>query len=49
MTADMSALLSVRNLTTAFRVEGVWNTVVNAVSFDVHPRETVAIVGESGW
>src|SRR4051812_37153815 len=48
MVADMSALLSVRNLATAFRVEGKWNTVVNNVSFDVAERETVAIVGESG-
>src|SRR4029450_723507 len=41
-------VLAVRDLTTAFRVEGVWNTVVKAISFSIAPRETVAIVGESG-
>src|SRR5258708_3115370 len=41
-------VLAVRNLTTAFRVEGRWNTVVKGISFDVGERETVAIVGESG-
>jgi peptide/nickel transport system ATP-binding protein len=41
-------VLVVRNLTTAFRVDGVWNTVVNGISFEIGPRETVAIVGESG-
>jgi len=43
-----SAVLSVRNLTTSFRVDGVWNAVVKNISFDIAPRETVAIVGESG-
>jgi peptide/nickel transport system ATP-binding protein len=41
-------VLSVRNLTTSFRVDEVWSTVVNGISFDIGPRETVAIVGESG-
>jgi len=41
-------ILSVSNLTTAFRVEGVWKPVVRNVSFDIAPRETVAVVGESG-
>jgi len=47
-TAPIGNILSVRNLATSFRVEGKWNTVVNAISFDVAPRETLAIVGESG-
>src|SRR6187549_1360326 len=47
-TSPVGTVLSVRNLSTAFRVEGAWNTVVNGISFDVAPRETVAIVGESG-
>ena len=41
-------LLAVRNLTTAFRVDGVWGAVVKGISFEIGPRETVAIVGESG-
>jgi peptide/nickel transport system ATP-binding protein len=41
-------VLAVRNLTTAFRVDDVWTTVVKGISFDIAPRETVAIVGESG-
>ena len=41
-------VLSVRNLTTAFRVGDQWITVVKGISFDIEPRETVAIVGESG-
>ncbi|WP_414475242.1 dipeptide ABC transporter ATP-binding protein [Microvirga sp. M2] len=41
-------ILSVSNLTTAFRVEGLWKPVVRNVSFDVAERETLAVVGESG-
>ena len=41
-------VLSVRDLTTSFRVGDEWRSVVKGVSFDVAPRETVAIVGESG-
>jgi peptide/nickel transport system ATP-binding protein len=41
-------ILSVRNLTTSFRVEGLWKPVVRNVSFDIAPRETLAVVGESG-
>ncbi|SFU23225.1 ABC transporter ATP-binding protein [Mesorhizobium sp. YR577] len=45
---SMTPVLSVRNLTTAFKANGNWKTVVRNMSFDVAPRETVAIVGESG-
>ena len=41
-------VLSVRNLTTAFRTDGSWRPVVRNVSFDVSAGETLAIVGESG-
>ncbi|KGD94342.1 ABC transporter ATP-binding protein [Rhizobium sp. YS-1r] len=41
-------VLSVKNLTTSFLVDGEWKSVVRDVSFDVGPGETVAIVGESG-
>ncbi len=41
-------LLSVRNLTTSFRMERVWRDVVKNLSFDLADRETLAIVGESG-
>jgi peptide/nickel transport system ATP-binding protein len=41
-------LLSIRNLTTAFKVDGSWRTVVDDVSFDIEPGKTTAVVGESG-
>jgi peptide/nickel transport system ATP-binding protein len=41
-------VLSVSGLKTSFRGDEGWTTVVKGVSFDVAPRETVAIVGESG-
>ncbi|MDP9836003.1 peptide/nickel transport system ATP-binding protein [Neorhizobium huautlense] len=44
----VAPILSVENLTTSFRVNNEWKSVVRNVSFDVAPRETVAIVGESG-
>ena len=47
-TPAQSPVLAVRNLTTAFRVDQAWITVVKGISFEIGPRETVAIVGESG-
>ena len=41
-------ILAVRNLTTAFRVDDQWITVVKGISFEIGQSETVAIVGESG-
>jgi peptide/nickel transport system ATP-binding protein len=41
-------VLKVENLTTSFRVNGVWRPVVKDLSFEIAPKETVAIVGESG-
>ncbi len=45
---DTQPLLSIRNLTTSFRVDGQWRSVVENLSFDVGAGETVAVVGESG-
>jgi microcin C transport system ATP-binding protein len=41
-------LLSVKDLSVAFRQGGRDTLAVDRISFDVAPRETVAIVGESG-
>jgi len=41
-------ILSVKNLVTSFRVGGQWRPVVKGISFDISPRETLAVVGESG-
>ena len=44
----MTALLSVRGLTTAFDIEGRTVAAVNDISFDVRAGETLCLVGESG-
>jgi peptide/nickel transport system ATP-binding protein len=41
-------ILSIRELSVSFRTDGVWRPAVEAMSFEVGPRETVALVGESG-
>jgi peptide/nickel transport system ATP-binding protein len=41
-------ILSVRDLSVSFRTDGVWRPAVEALSFDVGLRQTVALVGESG-
>ncbi|WP_183865038.1 MULTISPECIES: ABC transporter ATP-binding protein [unclassified Rhizobium] len=46
--AAEQSVLSVSNLTTSFLVEGRWKPVVQDVSFQIAPKETLAIVGESG-
>ncbi|SFT22236.1 ABC transporter ATP-binding protein [Methylobacterium sp. yr668] len=48
MTDSVDPILSVSDLTVSFRSDGRWREVVHGVSFDVGPRETVALVGESG-
>ncbi|EKF58919.1 ABC transporter ATPase [Agrobacterium albertimagni AOL15] len=46
--ASRMPVLSVRGLTTSFRVGTEWRSVVRNMDLDVAPGETVAIVGESG-
>lgn len=41
-------VLSIQGLNVSFRVDGAWRRVVEDLSFDIGPRETVAIVGKSG-
>ena len=41
-------VLCVQDLRTAFRVSGVWKTVVDRISFEIGEKETLAVVGESG-
>jgi len=41
-------LLAVSGLTTSFRIWGRWMPVVRDLSFNIAPKETVAVVGESG-
>ncbi|MBX9451619.1 MAG: ABC transporter ATP-binding protein [Mesorhizobium sp.] len=43
-----SPILSINDLSTSFRIAGQWKPVIRNISFDVAPRETVAVVGESG-
>ncbi|MEM0906562.1 MAG: ABC transporter ATP-binding protein [Pseudomonadota bacterium] len=42
------SILSVDNLSVAFRTKGEWNEVVRGLSFGIDGGETVAVVGESG-
>lgn len=48
MNTTTSPILSISGLNTSFRVNGEWRNVVRDVSFDIAPKETVAVVGESG-
>ncbi len=48
MSATRPHVLSVEGLTASFRAGDEWRPVVRNLSFDVGPKETVAIVGESG-
>jgi peptide/nickel transport system ATP-binding protein len=48
MTASTAVALSVQGLSTDIKVRGTWHQAVRDVSFDVHQRETLALVGESG-
>ena len=41
-------ILSVRDLTTVIRTEGIRFEVVRGVSFDLYPNEILGLVGESG-
>ena len=46
--ASASPALSVEGLRTEFRIGGAWHAAVDDVSFQIAPRETLALVGESG-
>jgi ABC-type dipeptide/oligopeptide/nickel transport system ATPase component len=41
-------VLTVHRLRTEFRISGAWHAAVDDVSFALAPRETLALVGESG-
>lgn len=41
-------LLSVKNLTTSFKIDGTYYPAVDDVSLDIKPNEVLALVGESG-
>jgi oligopeptide/dipeptide ABC transporter ATP-binding protein len=41
-------VLTVEHLRTEFRIAGAWHAAVDDVSFGLAPRETLALVGESG-
>ncbi|GIN37911.1 MULTISPECIES: ABC transporter ATP-binding protein [Heyndrickxia] len=45
---NQSPLLEVRNLETAFSIEGKLYNAVDNVSFNVKPKQIVGVVGESG-
>ena len=46
--SGLEPILSVRDLSVFFRRDGAWRPAVAKLSFDVGPRETLAVVGESG-
>jgi ABC-type dipeptide/oligopeptide/nickel transport system ATPase component len=48
MMHSTDAVLDVADLRTEFRIAGAWHAAVDNVSFALAPRETLALVGESG-
>ena len=47
-TMQSDSVLTVEALRTEFRIGGAWHAAVDSVSFALAPRETLALVGESG-
>ena len=47
-TPSSNVILSIKNLSTSFRIEGEYYAAVDDVSIDVMENEVLAIVGESG-
>lgn len=47
-TTPVQSVLSVENLTTSFKTQDGWKTVIRDINLHVDAGETVAIVGESG-
>jgi len=47
-TTNMKPVLSVKDLAVEFKTYGGVVQAVRGLSFDVFPKETLAIVGESG-
>ena len=45
---DGSPVLSVKNLKVSFNIENKTVHALNGISFDIYPKEIVALVGESG-
>ena len=41
-------LLSIKDVSTAFKINGEYYTAIDKVSLDLHQDEVLAIVGESG-
>jgi peptide/nickel transport system ATP-binding protein len=48
VSGKLQPILAIRELSVSFRTDGIWRAAVEALSFDIEERETLALVGESG-